>query len=156
RDERPVLLVFRPLLDPALQQFLLGLLERLFRAGRRHLLVGVGGEDPGDQLAGLDVARYDRAVAALELLRRGLAEVEPQARLARLVGGAVAGEAVGRQDRLDVAGVGDLGGRVGGGGRREGEQRGSGEQRQGAVHGGSCDRFRPRGGKVRTARAKVG
>ena len=63
---------------------------------RRHLLVWIRVTDPTDQLAARDVSRRDHA-------HRLVAEVQPQIPLPVLLVGAVAREAVVRQDRAHVA-----------------------------------------------------
>ena len=68
---------------------------------RRHHNVWVGGNEPGEHLAGLLVAGHDRPPAAVEFGRGRLVAVEPQPRLLRAW--AVAGVAVLGQDRPDVA-----------------------------------------------------
>ena len=104
RHECPMRLVLRPLGDPSLQR--LDLLWREpanLRLRGRHDRVGIVRHDAGEQFAGVEVLRDDRPRAAVELGRGRLERVEPQASLAVGVVGAVAGEAVFRQDRPDVA-----------------------------------------------------
>ena len=105
RLERPVRRCRRPLLDPAAQ-------HRDLRGGQllaallwRHQQIGVVGLDPVDQLALIRLAGHDRGASAFELGERAFLGVEPQPGLALVVVGTVAGEAIVREDRPDVAGV---------------------------------------------------
>ena len=75
-------------------------------ARRRHLLVGVCVADAPDQLAAGGVAGLDDA-------HRLVAQVQPQIPFAVLLVGAVAGEAVVREDRAHVAVEVDLRGLLG-------------------------------------------
>ena len=68
-----------------------------------HVQLGVVALDPEDELAFLGLAGRDRQAAALELRERPFPGIEPQAGLAGLVVGTMAGEAVVREDRPDVA-----------------------------------------------------
>ena len=65
--------------------------------------VGVVALDPKDQLALIRLAGHDRQAAALELGERPFLRVEPQAGFSGLVVRTVAGEAVVREDRPDIA-----------------------------------------------------
>src|SRR5207245_2321770 len=65
---------------------------------------GVLGKDPAVQLALAQLARHNGRLARFAAPQRLLAPVEPQFRLARRVVGAVAFEAVPRQDRPDALG----------------------------------------------------
>ena len=103
RLEGPVRRPRRPLLDPSAERLdLLGrqLLAELLRG---HLGFGIVGLDPEDQLAFVGLARNDRDAARLQLRHHALLGVEPQPGLARLVVGTVAGEAIVREDRADIA-----------------------------------------------------
>ncbi len=96
-------LVLRPLGDPSLQRLdLLWSEPADLRLGGRHDRVGIVRYDAGEQLAGVEVFRDDRPRAAVELGRGQIERVEPQASLAVGVVGAVACEAVFREDRPDV------------------------------------------------------
>ena len=93
----------RPLLDPAAE-------HRDLRGGQllaallgRHAQIGVVALDPVDQLALVRLAGHDRHAAALELGEGPFLGVEPQPGLALLIVGAVAGEAIVREDRPDIA-----------------------------------------------------
>ena len=114
RHERPVRLVGRPFGDPAFERgHLLGRESADLGLGGRHHDVWIIGDDAGKQLAGRRVLRHDRPQSALELLGRLLEGVEPQARLPVAAVGAVAGEAVVREDRPDVLIEGKPCGRLG-------------------------------------------
>ena len=98
RHVSPVRLILSPLSDPALEQILLRTRELLVRVRRRHQVVGVFGEDAFDQLALVGLAGNEG------LLRDGvLAHIEAELGLALLLVGAVAEEAVVREDGSDVA-----------------------------------------------------
>ena len=61
RCEGPMLLVFRALGDPALEQFLLFRCENLMRFRRRHDFILIVGENARDQIAFLRFSRNDGA-----------------------------------------------------------------------------------------------
>ena len=103
-DERPVRIVFSPLLDPATQNVLLGGGERPMQLRRWHDFLGVGREDAMDHRAFLQVARDDRDVAALELLRCAANFIETQTGLAAFIRiGSVAAVATIGENRSDFA-----------------------------------------------------
>ena len=89
-------------LDPLFEQHLLGGGEPLVRFRRRHHHGGVGGMNAGDQLARLRIARHNSA-GSVAVGGGSLSRVEPQFGLPLGRIGAMAGEAVFRQDRQDVA-----------------------------------------------------
>ena len=74
--------------------------QRLAGFRRRHHFVGIVAGDRADQLALAALARHDHRVG---LAQGAVLEVEPQVGLARLGIRPVAGEAVFREDRQDVA-----------------------------------------------------
>ena len=114
--EGPVLAPRRPLVDPAGEgRHLLGR-ERLAGLRRRHLLLGVVGDEPSDQLAVVGLAGLDDRVLGPE---RPLADVEPEVGLAGAGVRPVAEEAVFGEDGEDVAAEVD-GGLGPEGGRRQG------------------------------------
>ena len=98
-----MLLILRARGDPSAQRILLLRRERAFHGWRRHQFVFVSGEDTRDQFALVRLSRHERNRAGLRLLRRGVAEVEPQSALPRLVIRPVAFETVLREDRPHVA-----------------------------------------------------
>ncbi len=99
--------------------------------GGGHDGVGIGGHDPGDQAASGSVAGNDSPGTTVEGQERLRAVVESQACL--LLAGAVAREAVFREDRPDVLVEADrFVGRRGAAG--EDERTGSKEERQGGPH----------------------
>lgn len=106
-------LVFGALGNPATEQFLLGGCERLVGLRRRHEVVGIGAEDPMDQLTGLGVSRFEGLSG-----QSFLAEVETEFSLPGVFVGSVAMEAGVGQDGTDVPIVLDP---VGGVGRRQEE-----------------------------------
>jgi hypothetical protein len=57
---RPIL---RPGCDPALEDILLRVVQRMFHLGRRHEIVLVGGEDAGDEFAFPGLTRHDDGFA---------------------------------------------------------------------------------------------
>jgi hypothetical protein len=91
---------------------------------RGHDLVGVGGENAGDEFALFGIAGDDRSVAGTGGGEGGVADVEAEFAFAGGGVGAVAVVAVFREDGLDVAAEVDFSGRETGGG----EKRGEGEQ----------------------------
>ena len=103
--------------NPLFEHIFLLLAQGLGGRGRRHHFVTVGGVDPGNELAGFDVARCDRAG-----FDGRLALVEAQVGFASGAIGPVAREAVFGEDGANVAVVleGDAIGRgCGGGPERE-------------------------------------
>src|SRR6266545_7695293 len=64
RDERPVILPGRALLDPAAEQRDLALGQLAARIGRRHAFGCVGGGDALEQLALPGLAGHDGSIAA--------------------------------------------------------------------------------------------
>src|SRR5687768_3680240 len=95
-------LPLRPLLDPSLDQCDLLGLELLARLARWHDLVFVVS---GNALEQRTVTRLtgDDDHRLIRLAEEAFLRVEPQVGLALVLVGAVAGEAVFRQDRADVA-----------------------------------------------------
>jgi hypothetical protein len=86
-----------PGVDPSSEQIPFALTERLlFRAGRRHLLVGIFAGDAGPNFAVRGVAGYDRN------LKRSRFGIEPKFGLTFVRVGPVAGEAAIGQDGADV------------------------------------------------------
>ena len=81
RLERPVLVVLRPLRDPALQEVDLLRRQIAVRLRRRHLRVRVGRSDSREQFALGQVCRINRRHAVIDL-SGPFARVEPQAGLA--------------------------------------------------------------------------
>ena len=82
RDERPVILPRRALLHPADEQVDLFARERLAVFRRRHEVVGIGGQDAGDQRTGVRSARHDGVVAGFQFAQRGSLLIQAQAGLA--------------------------------------------------------------------------
>ena len=107
RLKRPVRLVAGPLGDPLLEQFDLLRREWLLEGWWRHDRVCIGRRDPGHEFALGDLSGHDRPHAGIERRECRFAEIEPQPGLAGVFVEAVAVEAVGGEDRLDVAGVGE-------------------------------------------------
>ncbi len=131
RDVRPVRLVLGAGRHPAFQHFLLPVGQGFLRAGRRHHLGRLVPENTVNQLAFIGITRDDGP-----LLDGGVALVQAQPGLARPGVGAVAGEAVLRQDGADVAVVRRRGSLVGAeGGRQEAGGR-QAENGEGRSHGG--------------------
>ena len=102
RDVGPVALPFGPLLDPAAERLDLGLRERPARPLGGHPLGVIVRDDPLDQGALARLAGDDHR-PVLPLRERPLLLVEPEARLALALVGAVALEAGLGEDRADVA-----------------------------------------------------
>src|SRR5262249_31792028 len=102
RNERPVGLIFGALLDPALEQFLLGGGELLVAGGRRHHVPRPRRQDAADE-GTRQVAGDDGTAARLGRLQRLLANVEAQTGLALFRVGTMTLEAVIREDGPDVA-----------------------------------------------------
>ena len=113
-DERPVWLVLRPLCDPTLEEFLVLGRQWLFRARRRHHLIGVVGKNPVEHDARIDVARDN-----CPRLHGVIPFVETQICLPAGAVGAVTGEAVLHQDRADVLIKGEAVRRHGADGKRQ-------------------------------------
>ena len=113
RDQRPMRLVLGAFGDPLLERFFLGGGELLVGFRRRHHRVGIGRVGARDERALGRLAGDDGIV-----LDGDFAFVEAEVGLAGGAVGAVAGEAVLREDRADVAVVLEL---VGGGERRSGQ-----------------------------------
>ena len=102
RQERPVRLPLGALLDPPLEQVdLLGRQRSAQRLGRHPLALVLGG-DTRDQIAVLKIARHDGVASRLVRAEGSLLRVEPQPGLALPRVGAVAVEALVRQDRPDL------------------------------------------------------
>jgi hypothetical protein len=143
RDEGPVFLVGRALLDPAAEYFFLFGLELVMRVGRRHHFRFVIARDAAPQLALFRVAGDDRDGVVVEFGVGGRRLVEPQVGLAGLGVEAVAFEAVFREDGADVAVEGEL--FIAGGCRGSGEKGGEQRQDTNALHDGAANReSRPR------------
>ena len=103
-DEGPVPIVFSPLLNPATQNVLLGGGERPMQLRWRHDLLGIGREDAMHHRAFLQVARDDRDVAALELLRGAANFIKTETGLAAFIRiGSVAAVATIGENRPDFA-----------------------------------------------------
>src|SRR5207248_2288671 len=102
RDERPVILPRRALLDPAAQQFELPRCELAAGVRQRHALRRIGRRDAAPEMTVRELAGHDGAVLA-EIAEEAALGVEAQVGLARGLGRAVAGVARVRQDRPDVA-----------------------------------------------------
>ena len=102
-DEGPVFGIDTALCDPALEHRALGGGQRTVQFGRRHGVLRVLGVDAGHEFAQLRLARHDGPLAALQLGRRALQRVEPQAGLAFRGVRPVAGKAAVRQQRPHVA-----------------------------------------------------
>ena len=85
--------------------------ERLVRSWWRHHLVRIFRDDPLPDFAGGRIARLD-GHGSIVCGQRSFRLVEPQFSLALLGVGAVAGEAVFRQDRADIAIEAELRGSV--------------------------------------------
>jgi len=97
-----VALVLRTLGDPAPEGLDLLGGEVLVRLRRRHAVLLVGGDQPGDELAVIRLTRDDDGVAAaIQRGVRGVVEPQPPLAVVRVL--PVAVEAVLRQDRTDVA-----------------------------------------------------
>ena len=90
----------RALVDPSLEGFDLSRGELLAGFRRRHQFVGILGRNALEELALAALARHDHRILGSE---GPLLEVEPQVGLARVRIRPMAGEAVLRQDRQDVA-----------------------------------------------------
>ena len=103
RLERPMLLVRRTLLDPAFDRLLLRGGQLLVRLRRRHHLVLVVTENAQPHLALRQVAGLDRNHPVFARLIRALRRVEAQLRFAMFGVDPVAGEAVVRKDRPNIA-----------------------------------------------------
>jgi hypothetical protein len=103
RDESPVVPVFRSALDPAAQQVDLRRVQRLPRLRRGHEIVGIGSRDPLQQLAVPGLPRHDGRGSRLGGRHRRIPVIEPQPALALFVVRPVAGEALVREDRTNVA-----------------------------------------------------
>ena len=101
RDERPVRLPRRALVDPAREQLDLRGRDRTVRVSWRHHLVGVSRSDPANQLAARRLARDDGSMA-VTFRFRGLLLIEPQSGLTLRAVGAVTVKAGVRQDRPNV------------------------------------------------------
>ncbi len=111
---------FGALINPALDDLYLGFAER---PARRHLLAEMGADQAMVEAAAIGVARPDVGLRAAA--KRVGTAVQPQA--VHLEFGTVTADAVGLEDRLDVALVVDLAGWLPGvddGSRGEGEERG--------------------------------
>jgi len=105
RDERPVPLVLRALVDPPADRVdLLGRQRTLVRALRRHAFVYVLGRQPIPDRALGERPRLDRlhALASPIGALGTVGAVETQVGLAHVLGGAVALEALVGEDRPDV------------------------------------------------------
>ena len=77
RDERPMLLVFGPFVDPLSQRLDLLRPQRFSRIGRRHVLIGIVARNPLDQLALRRFAWRDDGFGAVEVADV-LPNIEPQ------------------------------------------------------------------------------
>ena len=112
--EGPVRFIFRALLDPADQHLAFRLRERTVQVGRRHDVIRIRAQHPSHHLAVLDVAGNDGPLAALQLLGRARQLIQPQPRLAALVGiGSVAAVAAVGEDGTHVPVEADGRGRIG-------------------------------------------
>jgi hypothetical protein len=89
--------------DPFLQRVHLFWLQFLVRVRRRHLVVLIGRDDPCPEFALFQIARDDGRFALGCLLEKPLLRVQPQTGLARVVVGAMAGEAIVRKNGPHVA-----------------------------------------------------
>lgn len=89
-----------PLFDPRAEEGGLAGVQT-FAAGR-HATTGVGGFDAGDEFTGVGVAGDHGPAAGLEKGEESFGCIEAQAGLAGLVVGAVALDAVVREDRANV------------------------------------------------------
>ena len=98
RQERPVRLIRRAGGDPTPECLFLCRRQRLVRLGRRHPLLRVVRENTLNQQTVARFARHDGFG-----FDGFLTHIEPQARLARVLIGPMAGETVFGQDRPDVA-----------------------------------------------------
>jgi hypothetical protein len=101
-DERPVLLPFRALLDPFLEERDLVRAQREVRLRRRHDLLRVSRGQAMEQLTLRGVAGLDDELAVLQRLERALRRIKPELALARFLIRAVTEEAAVREQRLDV------------------------------------------------------
>src|SRR6185503_3500472 len=106
-DERPMRLVLRPFLDPALEERLLARSQSLVRLRRRHDLFRVGRGDAPNQGALLGLPLDDDRLSVGARRERELRTIEAKLRLARTRVGAVAAETVADEDRPDVLVEGD-------------------------------------------------
>ena len=121
--------------DPLFQGVFVFFGEDFFGVRGWHLLVFVGGEEAGDDLAGFGFAGDDGEGAGFATGERGVAEVEAEFAFAAVVVHAVAGEALLGEDGADFAV--EVDGRRGGG-----EQEGDEED---AVHESGSERRTLRG-----------
>ena len=122
-DERPVLLVLRPLLDPLLDDSELLRGDGLVRLGRRHLLARLVPDHAEIEIALHRPARHEDADPLAAIAVDVGIVVEPEVPLAMRLVGSVAQEAVVRQDGANVAIELDRGGRQRHG-RKENQRRG--------------------------------
>ena len=106
RRKSPVGLVGGSRRDPVGKQALVAIRKPLSRFRRRHDHSGVSAFDPSNERTGGDVAGYDGRMPRVEQRRGPGGLIEAQARLTGARVEAMAGEAVGGEDREDVAGVG--------------------------------------------------
>ena len=100
--ERPVPGVGRALVNPFADDFNLRLIQLVTGVLRRHPVVGIVGGDAEEQLAFAPVAGSNRG-DVLALTQGAFADVEPKTGFAGLLVRAVAGKAVQRQQRPDIA-----------------------------------------------------
>ena len=123
RRERPVGLVGGPGRNPVGEDALVAIRKLLSRLRRRHHGARVGALDPGHEPAGGNVAGLNCHMPGVEEGYGPGRLIEAQARLTGARVEAVAGEAVGGEDREDVARVahGPAGGRSLGNGHRRPE-----------------------------------
>ena len=101
--KRPVLVISRALLNPAANLRLLRVAQITVRRWRRHDVIEVGRLDARPDLACLKVERLDRRYAVRGRCIGKLRAIKPQLRLARLLVKPVAGKAVLRQNRTNIA-----------------------------------------------------
>ena len=99
----PVRLPGRAFGDPALEKIDLCGRKLFARLRRRHDFLGIARRDARHHLALLQVAGNNRVVAGLRGLERLVLHVQPQLALALVFVRPVAGEAVVREQRADVA-----------------------------------------------------
>ena len=107
RDEGPVRLVRRALLDPALEDRDVARAEGLVRLGRRHDRLGIARRDAPDERASPGVPLDDHRLAVGPRSEGEFGPIQAQLRFPRARIGSMAAEAVGDEDRTDVLVEGD-------------------------------------------------
>ena len=99
----PVLGIGSPGCDPGLEYVALLVGEQMIALRRGHDALGIGGANAGHEFTFLRIPRHDGHSATGQFRRRRRLNIEPEAPLAMVFVGAVAGKAVVRQDGANIA-----------------------------------------------------